>query len=186
MDPIANLDKSFGIAEGVISGVKADKWESQSPCVEWDARSLANHMVGGALMLQVCVSGGEMSGEMPADLLGGDPAGEYRKAADAALAAFRADPSVLDRTVVMPFGEFPGAVVAQLFCVDHFVHAWDLARATGQSTSLDAGMADELNTLCQDLVGDAHRGPGIFDAPTEAPADASAEDKLAAYLGRRL
>ena len=47
-------------------------------------------------------------------------------------------------------------------------------------------MADELNTLCQDLVGDEHRGPGVFDAALEAPAGASAEDKLAAYLGRRI
>ena len=185
MDPVANLERAFDAAHAAIQRVPADKWAAQSPCSEWDARGVAAHLIGGAMMLEVCVPGNAFDHKsLEGDVLGADPAASYRKAADAAVAAFRDDPSVFGRPVTMPFGEMPGAMVAGLFTIDHFTHAWDLAKATGQSTDLDPELAAGLLGAAQQFVGPDLRKPGFFDAEQEAPTNATAADRVAAYLGR--
>ena len=185
MDPISNLARSFDVAYDVFRGVTPDKWTAQSPCTEWDARGVAGHIIGGALMLGVCVPGNEFDhASLEGDLLGDDPAATFRAAADAAVAAFRADPSVLGRTVTLPFGAMPGGMVVGLFTADSFTHAWDLAKATGQSTDLDPELAETVLGAVKTFVTADMRKPGFFDEEKPAPADATAADRVAAYLGR--
>lgn len=116
--------------------------------------------------------------------LGDDPAATFRKAADKAVAAFRADPSVLGRTITLPFGAMPGGMVVGLFTTDSFTHAWDLAKATGQSTDLDPELAETVLGAVKTFVTADMRKPGFFDEEKPAPADATAADRVAAYLGR--
>lgn len=187
MDPIANLAAAFDVAYVVFKGVSPDKWTAQSPCTDWDARGVANHMIGGAKMAAAGVAGKPFDhAEIMGDLLGDDPAGSYRKAADECIAAFKADPSVLGRPVKLPFGEMPGAMVAGLFTTDHFMHAWDLAKATGQSTDLAPPLAAGVLEAAKSFVGPDLRKPGYFDAVKSAPAGASTADELAAFLGRNV
>lgn len=185
MDPIANFAHALDIAHGVIAGVPADKWGDQSPCTEWDARGVVNHLIGGVKMVAVCVPGGSIDhAELGGDLGGADPAATFRGIADDAVAAFRNDPSVLGRPVKMPFGEMPGGAVAAIFASDHFTHAWDLAKATGQSTDLDPELAEYLLESSKGFVGEDFRKPGFFGNEVNAPAGATAADRLAAFLGR--
>ena len=184
MDPIANFAHALDIAHGVIAGVPADKWTAPSPCTEWDARGVLNHLIGGVKMVAVCVPGGTIDhAALGGDLGGSDPAGTFRVIADDAVAAFRNDPSVLGRPVKMPFGEMPGGMVIGLFTNDAFVHAWDLARATGQSTDLDPQFAQGVMAAVRGFVTDDFRKPGFFDAEKPAPAGATAADQVAACSG---
>ena len=66
---------------------------------------------------------------------------------------------MLDRTVRLPFGEFPGAVVLGMAATEQFTHGWDLARATGQPTDLDPDLAAELLGQARLVITDAYRGP---------------------------
>jgi len=116
--------------------------------------------------------------------LGDDPAATFRAAADKAVAAFRADPSVLGRTITLPFGAMPGGMVVGLFTAGSFTHAWDLAKATGQSTDLDPELAETILGAVKTFVTADLRKPGYFDEEKTAPADATAADRVAAYLGR--
>ncbi len=185
MDPISNLSRAFDVAHGVFLGVTPDKWSAQSPCTDWDARGVAAHMVGGAMMLGVCVPGNTFDHAMlEGDILGDDPAATFRKSADEAIAAFRADPSVLGRTVTMPFGELPGGMVVGLFTADGYTHAWDLAKATGQSTDLDPELGEGVLAAVKGMVNADMRKPGFFDEEKPAPADATVADRVAAFLGR--
>lgn len=185
MDPIANFARALDIAHEVFTKVSPDTWGAQSPCADWDARGVASHLIGGAMMVAACVPGGSIDhATLGGDVLGEDPAASFRKAADEAVAAFRADPSVLGRTVTMPFGEMPGGMVIGLFTNDAFTHAWDLAKATGQSTDLDPQFAEGVLAAVKGFVTDDFRKPGFFDAEKPAPAGATAADRVAAFLGR--
>jgi uncharacterized protein (TIGR03086 family) len=62
----------------------------------------------------------------------------YAESIRIAVAAFGAD-GALDRTIRLPFGEFPGTVLLSLATMEQFTHGWDLARAIGQPTDLDPG-----------------------------------------------
>jgi len=48
----------------------------------------------------------------------------------------------LEKIVETPFGEMPGGQFIMVPITDMIVHAWDLAKATGQNTTLDAGLAE--------------------------------------------
>ena len=65
----------------------------------------------------------------------------------------------MERTVELPFGAMPGSFVVNLAAADMFVHAWDLARATGQSTDLDPELADDLYGVVSQMLQPQWRGP---------------------------
>lgn len=73
-----------------------------------------------------------------------------------------------------------------LASVDTFTHAWDLARATGQSSDLDPELAEQLLAGAKASIPDSVRGaePMPFGPEQTAPANATAADRLAAFLGR--
>ena len=169
-------------ASAVLANVGADQWSTQTPCTDWDVRGVANHMTGGALMVAAAVAGTDFA--HVDDYVGSDPVGAFKAAADSAVAALRADAGVLGRTVKMPFGEMPGAAVAGIFANDEFAHAWDVARATGQSTDLNPILAEGCLAAAKSMITADFRKPGFFDAETIAPDGASAADRLAAFLGR--
>ena len=79
----------------------------------------------------------EQLGELMAgDNLGDDYKGAFHRAADDANDAFD-DPGAMDRIVKLPFGEMPAGMAVNIAIFDVATHAWDLAKATGQSTDLD-------------------------------------------------
>ena len=182
MDPISVFAAACDEASAVLANVGADQWSTQTPCTDWDVRGVANHMTGGALMVAAAVAGTDFA--HVDDYVGSDPVGAFKAAADSAVAALRADAGVLGRTVKMPFGEMPGAAVAGIFANDEFAHAWDVARATGQSTDLNPILAEGCLAAAKSMITADFRKPGFFDAETIAPDGASAADRLAAFLGR--
>ncbi len=187
MDPLATLARAYDNAEAVLRAVPADKWDAASPCAGWDARAVAAHLIGGAQMLATCAAGKPFDhASLEGDLLGDDPAGAFRAAADESLAAFRNDPSLFGKPITMPFGAMPGGMLVGIFTNDAFTHAWDLAKATGQNTDLDPEFAEGVLAAARQSITDDFRKPGFFDPATEAPAGASAADRLAAFLGRQV
>jgi uncharacterized protein (TIGR03086 family) len=77
--------------------------------------------------------------------------------------------------------------VVAMAALDQFTHGWDLARATGQPTGLDPGLAVELLGHARQAITGDFRGPdgtAAFGPAVEAPAGAGPADQLAAFLGR--
>jgi hypothetical protein len=65
-------------------------------------------------------------------------------------------------------------------------HGWDLARAIGQHTDLDPGLAAALLSQARLAITDVYRGPdgqALFGPAAAAPAGAGPADRLAAFLG---
>jgi uncharacterized protein (TIGR03086 family) len=180
------LSRALQSTLAVLTKVQPGQLDAPTPCASWDVRTLISHVTGSARWWagMVAVTGAGDPAE--ADYAAGDYAAAYAQSSQIALDAFGAD-GVLDRTVRLPFGEFPGAVVLGMAATEQFTHGWDLARATGQPTDLDPELAAELLGQARLVITDAYRGPdgeALFGPARTAPAGASPADQLAAFLGR--
>jgi uncharacterized protein (TIGR03086 family) len=168
----------------VLTKIQPGQLDAPTPCASWDVGALINHVTGSARWWAGTITGA--ADPAAADYAAGDYAAAYQESIQIALAAFGAD-GVLDRTVRLPFGELPGAVVLGMAATEQFTHGWDLARATGQPTDLDPELAAELLGQARLVITDAYRGPdgeALFGPVRQAPAGASPADQLAAFLGR--
>ena len=79
----------------------------------------------------------------------------------------------------------PGQVVAGINLFDTFTHAWDLAKATGQSTELDPEVAGAALEAAKMVVSEEVRGSAGFAQAVDAGAGAPTGDQLVAFLGRQ-
>jgi uncharacterized protein (TIGR03086 family) len=141
-------------------------------------------MVGVNLRFAAAASG-EAPPDASADLVGSDPAGAYRAAAGKSMAAWRA-PGALDRTVKLAAGEMPGHAAVGVQAVDQLQHVWDLCKATGRPYPLDPALATTALEMSRQRIGPDRRGPGKpFGPEVPCAADAPAQDRLAAFLGRQ-
>ena len=184
-----SLERAIASSKAVLQGVKADHLDGPSPCESWTVRQVLNHLVGGQDFFTTAMTGGKPSIEQGADFGSGDYNLAFAEATTASLAAFQS-PGALEKMVTLPWGEMPGGALLGLAATDTFVHGWDLAKATGQSTDLDPELAEELLIGSKANIQDAFRGPDGSGAPfgpeQQAPANATAADRLAAFLGRKI
>jgi uncharacterized protein (TIGR03086 family) len=90
----------------------------------------------------------------------------------------------MERVVKLPFGEMPAGVALNIAIFDVTTHAWDLAKATGQSTDLDPEVAGIAYQVAQGMLSDDLRNAGMFGQPVAVPDDAPVADRLAGLAGR--
>ena len=182
----APFQQAIAATRSVLANVTADQMTNASPCASWDVAGVINHVVGGQYFF---IAG--MKGQPPA---GGDTnwaEGDYMAAFDEATAASLAcfeEEGVLQKMITMPFGEMPGAAVLGLATTDTFTHAWDIAKATGQSTDIAPELAAGLLAQSRQMIQPGFRtdedGKGPFLAEQPCADGACNADQLAAFLGR--
>jgi uncharacterized protein (TIGR03086 family) len=157
--------------------VKPDQFGDPSPCTEWDAKAVIDHVIGGNQW--VVALAGRPSSSLPDDL-----GAALAQSAAEAQAVF-ASPDGLTRRFELPFGTIPGTAFIGLRTGDVFTHAWDLAKATGQSTDLDPHLAAVALEAAKARISPAFRGPGRpFGEQQQCPDGRSKADEVAAFLGR--
>lgn len=166
----------------LIAGTTPDQLDGPTPCSNWTVRDLLNHVVGGAHMFAGAFRGQPPAGE-PGDLLGDSPIAAWQRAADDFVDGVNT-PGALDNIVPMPWGPTPGAVLYELLKFDVLVHAWDLARATGQHFDPSAEWVDGTIAIAHQLISPELRASGAFGAEITPPADARPIERLAAFTGR--
>jgi uncharacterized protein (TIGR03086 family) len=163
-----------------IDAVPEGRWEDQSPCAEWTARDLVRHVVE---------THGMFLGFVDRDLgpiphVDTDPSSAFRSASAIVLGDLE-DPA----RASAGFEGFRGPTtfeesVDRFLSFDLVIHAWDLARATGQDERIDPtdleGMLDKAKAF-----GPAMRGAQAFGPEVEPPPDADEQGQLLAFLGRR-
>jgi uncharacterized protein (TIGR03086 family) len=182
MDPIERIERATQHASKVVHGVSADKLGEATPCSEFDVRALLNHMLGGLEMLRDAAAGG--SPAMPeGDQFGADPGKEYDERAAKLIDVIK-QPGTLDKNWKMPFGELPGQMMAGVCFVEHVTHGWDLAKATGQDTTIP----DDLIAECREVVEPVEamwRMPGVLGPKVDVPESASSTEQYAGLMGRQ-
>jgi uncharacterized protein (TIGR03086 family) len=169
----------------IVRGVPAQRWHAATPCAGWDARALVSHLVSGNLRAAELAAGGTIEGagsRLGGDLLGGDPAAAYEQSAAAAAAVFRR-PGALDAPCAVSYGPVPGSVYAGHRFLDVLVHGWDLAMASGQDYALDPQLMQACRKIIEPQL-EAFRSAGALGPEVAVPADASAQTRFLALLGR--
>jgi uncharacterized protein (TIGR03086 family) len=171
-------------AREVVERIRPEQLTAPTPCSEWDVRALLNHLIGLNQTFADAAAGAPLPAP-DADLAGDDPVHSFASATRAAEAALNA-PGALERTYAVPWGETPGGLLAWILFADLVIHAWDLAKATGQSTSLDPALCEEVLKVGRTIMRDEYRKPGgAFGPEVAVPDDAPACDRLAAFYGRQ-
>ena len=171
----------------VLQPIGIDQLDLPTPCASWTLRQVVNHLIGGARWYSSCA----LTGQAPSTaddptLADSDLLATYVQVSDEVCNAFGAE-GILDTVIVMPTGPMIGRAVRALAALDAFTHGWDVAKATGQSTDLNPGLAAELLVAAQDAIGNTMRatdGSAPFAPAVVASERASRADQLAAFLGR--
>jgi uncharacterized protein (TIGR03086 family) len=164
-----------------VAAVPDDAWSNPTPCEEWEVRDIVRHVVDTQGMFLGFVS--REMGDLPS--VDEDPEGAVR----AATGRIHDDLEDADRSAET----FEGMMGTQRFdeAVDRFlsadliVHGWDLAKATGQDTDIGDEDIAALRRMAEGFPSEAIRGPQAFGPELEVADDASEQEKMLAYLGRR-
>jgi uncharacterized protein (TIGR03086 family) len=169
----------------VLGEVAKDELSNSTPCTEWDVAKVIDHLLGSQRwFLQAISTPGADGGT--SDVSAGDYRKAYDEAATAIMGALSAD-GFASREVELPFGKFSGAQFMDFVSLETLAHTWDVAKATGQDTDLAPEAAARLLDVAQAMMGAEGRSEdGNFRAVQPCPPDASAADRLAAFLGRRV
>jgi hypothetical protein len=117
-----------------------------------------------------------------------DAPGQLRSAAEQAARAWGDDSSLSSRHA-MPWGEeYTGATLVDMYLAELAAHAWDLARATGQTGRLDPSLALPALEGARAMIKPQYRnmvGPGApFGAEVSPAPGADDWERLAAFMGR--
>lgn len=151
-------------------------WDKQTPCSEWTVRELVDHT------LQWQATGGAMLGAATTP-------GDDWETIRAAYAAHLSDPSNLEGTVD-EFAGIPRQELAGFLIGDLLIHSWDLARSIGADETLppvavEATMAGLHHVPAELLRGRNPLGQAMMGPAVDISDDASIQDRMLAYTGRR-
>lgn len=156
----------------------APQWDAPTPCEGWTVRDVVRHTIETE---RDFLTRQDLDPGPAPDLA--EPAAAWRTHA-AATAEILARDEVATREYDGYFGRTTIAeTMADFYGWDLVVHGSDVARATGQSWSVDEDEAASLHATA-DGWGDALHSEGVCAAAVSVPDDASTTDRLLARLGR--
>lgn len=178
------LIQAMDTMRAVAAGVGEDQWDAPSPCTEWTARGVVNHVVGGSSMITLLFAGKtweEASGGSRSIPEGADPLIALDEATGPSKAAV-SEPGAMEQTLNFVRGPMPGAGFATLMFTDILIHAWDLAKATGQDATLPANLVEASYAIVLPRKGQMPQP--AFAPEVNVPEDADTQTKLLGMLGR--
>lgn len=159
----------------VVGQVSEAGWTAPTPCSEWDARALVEHVIGFHEFLLLRPVG--QRAERPRE----GPAARWHATAVAIDAALR-HPRLREETTFFDGDSRRPLDVLCAITADVAIHTWDLARSVGASDRID-------RDLCSAALDAAHATTaadrsGLFAPPVPIRSDASPQDRLLALRGR--
>ncbi|HEX9695054.1 MAG TPA: TIGR03086 family metal-binding protein [Actinomycetota bacterium] len=164
---------------------KVTDWTVPTPCTEWDARALVNHVINEVMWVPLLVEGKtieQVGSSLDGDLLGDDALAAWDAAVASAIAEI-SKPDAMQRVVHLSMGETPADEYVNQVASDLAIHMWDVARAVGADERIDP----ELVALAAATFGpmfDGARKAGVFADEVLVPDDADPQTKLLAMSGR--
>jgi uncharacterized protein (TIGR03086 family) len=176
-DAVELLDRSLAYTSVALAEVSDAHLDRPTPCSRWTLGALLRHM-GDALDAFLEAAGGVVAVDAPAPAA--DQVDDLREKACALLGAWvRATPvdvRVGDASLASP-------VLVAAAALEITVHGWDVGQATGRPQQVPTELARGLLDPAGLLIGDGDRGVRFAPA-REVPAEAPADVRLLAFLGR--
>lgn len=180
-----DLAVTMGWTAARVAATSLDDLSRPTPCSEWDVQALLSHLVGGNIMYALGTQGVVASADdLHGDLLKPDPTTAYQLSADRALAGWRS--ADLDGTVTLTYGTMPASFSIRTHLMDHLLHGWDLAVATGQSRDAPGHLVALVEKIVDELPHEITDNPKVFATARSTPVGASRFDQLAARCGRSI
>ena len=176
--------RALDATKGFVAGIKPDQLDAQTPCAEWNVKQLMNHVIYGTIFIEDMFEGktvAEVGDKYDGDLVGSDPSGAYNAAVESAKAAI-AKPGAMEQTVHLSRGDMTGAAYVTSMFTDVLVHAWDVAKATGQDTVLDPELVSASYAIMLPRQGSLP--VEAFGTDQEITDSADLQTKLLGLLGR--
>ena len=152
----------------------ATKLDDDTPCDEWDVRTLMNHMLDTQNYFV-----GTARGEK-AHAVARSPGAAQRRPCRGLRTRPRRRRSARSASRVSSTRPARRSGIA---FADQLLHGWDLAKATGQDTTMPKGLPEAAYEMIHGRFTDEQR-KGVFKPEVSVPADASPQEKLLAYTGR--
>ena len=169
-----------------VAGTLRSQWDAPTPCEDWDVHALLQHVVSGNLWAAALGAGAtieEVGDRLDGDVIGDDALEAYVASATVAAATFEV-PGALQAPCAVSYGPVPGSVYAGHRFIDVLIHGWDLAMSTGQDPTLDPELVIAAYELLRGQA-DMVRASGMFGEDLVVPADAAAQTRLLAFVGRK-
>ena len=148
--------------------------DASTSCDGWTVRDLLNHMLETQRYFAGSARGEDVSppSPNPPKLLTEDPVDDFASARTDVLQAFGQE-GALEKT---------GPALGIAFS-DQLLHGWDLARATGQDTTMPDGLPEAAYRAIYGLFTEEQRR-GVFKPELPVPDDPTPQERLLAYTGR--
>jgi uncharacterized protein (TIGR03086 family) len=139
------LERACDITDRIMRGVQPEQLGDPTPCTDWTVRELMEHIVASTDFFADAAEYGAVAEDRSwSEYASEELLPAYRHHADRLVAAFRV-PGVMDRPMVILAGPPTADFCIQIAISERFVHAWDLAAATGQPLGDDgADIAEAL------------------------------------------
>jgi uncharacterized protein (TIGR03086 family) len=183
MEPVAALERAYESMSKAAANVSADQLTATSQCSDWDVKAMLNHAFGaGWMFTKAQDGGGSADREDAGDVVGDDPAGACAKLATANIAAWKGE-AALEGDRTYPFGTFPAPAALMLNIGEVAVHAWDLAKSTGQEASIDPEVGQLLWDFYTGIDLDMYRQYGAFGQIVPVPESAPIGDRVLGHIG---
>lgn len=174
------LDAAAGDALPVVHGIDDSRLDDPTPCAEYDVHALVSHLSQVVVNFTALAARQEAEFGETRDAVTGEWRDRFGERTAALVDAW-ARPGAEDGTAGSM--GFPARTVGHMVLGDLTVHAWDLARATGQEYVPDADVVAELAPAMAAMAPKA-REAKVFGEPFPVPEGASPFVRVLALTGR--
>jgi uncharacterized protein (TIGR03086 family) len=167
---------------GLVGEVTDDQLDHPTPCPKWTAADLLRHI--GGLTLEFTAAAQKVP--TPSRAADGLTDGWRQRIQEdlAGLAAAWEDTSAYEGETHAGPVTMPGRETARVALNEVTVHAWDLARATGQDYAADPAAVDECSSFVESFDAPGNDDGGLFGPPVTTTDEASPIDRLVGLTGR--
>ncbi|MGD0440956.1 MAG: TIGR03086 family metal-binding protein [Acidimicrobiales bacterium] len=176
-DPLSAAEAALAVCQAVLRKLGPDDGNIQTPCAKFNLDELVDHLVSSLQFL------GAAGGAPAPEVRTGSPEVRVADAAQATLEAWRK--RGLDGTVNLGPSEVPAGVVIDIVLMELLVHAWDLAKATDRTITVDDALSAYVLERGRSLITPQMRDGDNFAAELEAAPDADSLTRLLAFTGRK-
>ena len=174
-------------AARVVSGAPDAPEATNTPCADWDLRTLLNHTIlWTSYSAERRAHGESVAEELMTKDFTAEPGYQAAYAAQIGRAVQAwSDPKAWQGDIGVMGDATPAADVGAMLIMEMVLHGWDVAQATGQEYTCAPAVAEAVLKTVQAQAELFRKYEGFKDA-TNVPDDASALDRALALSGRDL